>query len=379
MYPKYIGQRIKSARMNSGLSQDELAKKLDVHRPTISQIESGKRAVDTVELVALSRILEQPLSFFVELNPDTQTAEDELNILYRADDISESDKPVIDDFIRLCKDYAEIEKFSGIEKDTPFPLWKKSVRTKPQAIQDGEKAAISLRKLLDLGTSPVKDLSSILENYGIKVFFRSLQSSKAWGFSVSSKELGHCIFVNTACVRSRQLFTLAHELGHLYMDQKHTVTMFSEHDSPNSTRQYGNTNLLEVRANAFAAAFLIPEDEIGELLDNVHYTDKKYITPHIIRYLCSYFGVSYPAMVYRLHNLDYFGKGKCEELLKNPIRVSSDHSELQPASLPERYITLALEAYRSMKISIGKLADYLRTDLYNARRLVKDLGIRQAE
>lgn len=381
MYPKYIGQRIKSARLNAGLSQDELAKKLGIHRPTVSQMESGKRAVDTVELIALSRILRQPLSFFVDPGEDAAGHGEEMTILYRADEISKNDKPVVDDFIQLCKDYAEIEELAGIERDTPFPFWTRPVRSKRQAIGDGEKAAGLLRKQLDLGTSPFKELASIMENHGIKIIYRPLKSSQAWGFSVSSKDLGYCIFINSACVLSRQLFTLAHELGHIYMDHHHSVTIYSESNSPIANLTRSKLSLQEIRANVFAAAFLMPGEEIHDLLENIKFNVSKNINRHIIKYLCDYFGVSYPAMVYRLHNLDYFTAAGRDELLQNPILESFVRGETTPeqTNLPARYTTLAFEAYRSMKISIGKLADYLRTDIYDTRRMVKELGIQQTQ
>lgn len=377
MYPKYIGQRIKTARVNLGLSQDNLAQQLGVHRPTISQIESGKRAIDTTELVALSHILKQPLSFFVETDQDAEEQDNPINILYRAEDISENEKPVIDDFLKICKDYIELEEFNDIDKHLPFPFWKKPVRSKREAIEDGERAATSLRRQLELGASPVKDLAAILENHGIKIIYRSLKSSHAWGFSISNKELGHCIFINSSCIRERRLFTLAHELGHIYMDHKHSVTIFSEGNSPGAEIKQAKTSLPEVRANVFAAAFLMPKEKIEKLLENSKFKKNDTSARHIIRYLCHYFGVSYPAMVYRLYNLNYIGNKVRDELLQNPITSSLEYSEPEEIRFPERYFTLALEAYRSMRISIGKLADYLRIDLYNARRIIKELGIQQ--
>tara|TARA_R110002096_G_scaffold9342_6_gene37036 strand:- start:1726 stop:2070 length:345 start_codon:yes stop_codon:yes gene_type:complete len=45
-----IGSRLKWAREQAGLSQGQVAKMIDVHRPTISQIESGQRAVRADEV-----------------------------------------------------------------------------------------------------------------------------------------------------------------------------------------------------------------------------------------------------------------------------------------------------------------------------------------
>jgi len=82
-------------------------------------------------------------------------------------------------------------------------------------------------------------------------------------------------------------------------------------------------------------------------------------------------------MVYRLYNLNYIGNKVRDELLQNPITSSLEYSEPEEIRFPERYFTLALEAYRSMRISVGKLADYLRIDLYDARRIIKELDIQQ--
>ena len=51
-----IGQRLRWAREQAGLSQAQVAKMLDYHRPTISQIESGQRVVRSDELSRFAEI-----------------------------------------------------------------------------------------------------------------------------------------------------------------------------------------------------------------------------------------------------------------------------------------------------------------------------------
>ena len=48
---KLIGSRLAIARKRSGLSQSQVAKKLELPRPSISEIESGRRRVAADELV----------------------------------------------------------------------------------------------------------------------------------------------------------------------------------------------------------------------------------------------------------------------------------------------------------------------------------------
>ncbi len=53
-----VAQRLRIAREQAGLSQGQVAKMLNFHRPTISEIEAGRRKVNTEELVKFSKIYE---------------------------------------------------------------------------------------------------------------------------------------------------------------------------------------------------------------------------------------------------------------------------------------------------------------------------------
>jgi transcriptional regulator with XRE-family HTH domain len=45
-----VADRLREARESSGLTQGQVAKKLELHRPTISEIEAGRRKVSAQEL-----------------------------------------------------------------------------------------------------------------------------------------------------------------------------------------------------------------------------------------------------------------------------------------------------------------------------------------
>ncbi|MBK9799939.1 MAG: helix-turn-helix transcriptional regulator [Bacteroidetes bacterium] len=62
---KQIGQRITELRKMKGLSQQDLAKKVKISRPSLAQIELGNRSVDILELQKLSLILEFSLDDFM--------------------------------------------------------------------------------------------------------------------------------------------------------------------------------------------------------------------------------------------------------------------------------------------------------------------------
>jgi transcriptional regulator with XRE-family HTH domain len=64
---KKIGQRIKKLREEIGMSQQDLADRLSVLRPTISQMENGERKVTVEELIKLSQILNTSVQYLMGL------------------------------------------------------------------------------------------------------------------------------------------------------------------------------------------------------------------------------------------------------------------------------------------------------------------------
>ncbi len=68
-----IGKRLRLAREQAGLSQSQVAKLLGVHRPTISEMEAGRRKVTAEELSELARIYDVRMGWLAvadEVNVD---------------------------------------------------------------------------------------------------------------------------------------------------------------------------------------------------------------------------------------------------------------------------------------------------------------------
>jgi transcriptional regulator with XRE-family HTH domain len=54
-----IPERLKDARTRRGLTQDDVAQRLNVSRSLISQYESGKTVISIIHLLKLARILDE--------------------------------------------------------------------------------------------------------------------------------------------------------------------------------------------------------------------------------------------------------------------------------------------------------------------------------
>ncbi len=60
----YMGEAIKKAREEAGISQEKLAKEIYLRRATLSDIENGKVEVNSGTLALLGYYLKKPLSYF---------------------------------------------------------------------------------------------------------------------------------------------------------------------------------------------------------------------------------------------------------------------------------------------------------------------------
>ena len=49
-----IGEKLKSSRLNAGMTQEQIAEKINVSRQTISNWENGKSLPDVISLIEIS-------------------------------------------------------------------------------------------------------------------------------------------------------------------------------------------------------------------------------------------------------------------------------------------------------------------------------------
>lgn len=63
---KQIIKKLKKARIEFGLKQEEVAIKLKKTQSYISKIENGERRVDAAELKELAKVYKKEISYFIE-------------------------------------------------------------------------------------------------------------------------------------------------------------------------------------------------------------------------------------------------------------------------------------------------------------------------
>jgi transcriptional regulator with XRE-family HTH domain len=79
-----LSDRIKELRGKAGLTQDELAKKVGVSRPTIISWEKGATSPDAKEVATLSKILDNDLTNLTNENLKNKPVPEEVRLLIKA-------------------------------------------------------------------------------------------------------------------------------------------------------------------------------------------------------------------------------------------------------------------------------------------------------
>ena len=65
-------KRLKQARLEAGLKQEDLAKCLDIPISAVSILESGNRKLDVLELIKLSDLYGKPIEWFFKVHDATK-------------------------------------------------------------------------------------------------------------------------------------------------------------------------------------------------------------------------------------------------------------------------------------------------------------------
>jgi Zn-dependent peptidase ImmA (M78 family)/transcriptional regulator with XRE-family HTH domain len=377
-----LAQRLREAREAAGLRQEDAARHLGVSRPAVAQLELGNRAVTGLELGRLAWLYGRDLRDL--LAPDFDPADTVLALFRAAPGFVDQDEALeaIRSGLQLARELSNLEGLLGIDRaQIGVPTYPVAApHSRRQAAEQGERAAAEERRRLGLGGRPVGDAAQLLEEQGIRAVMLDLPEEVS-GLTLMERSLSLAVVVNRRHHRLRRRFSWIHEYGHVLLDRGKRGTVSLE-----SRRE----DLGEVRANAFAAGFLLPSDgvegflsDLGravlrrdrfEVFDEVAAvraeTRVEAGEPAVRLYevvlLAHHFQVSRTAAIYRLDNLRLLSAGGRDRLLAEEkagrgrqieavLRLPQPDHMAAREEFRLRFLALALEAYRREKIARGKL------------------------
>ena len=115
------------------------------------------------------------------------------------------------------------------------------------------------RRRIGLGYGPIADMADLITTQGVWASgVRGLPNEMS-GIFLRHSSIGLVILVNYDHPRSRKRFSYAHEYAHALLDRKTTSAIVSSKEN--------SQEFIERRANAFAAAFLLPAEGVRWFLE----------------------------------------------------------------------------------------------------------------
>ncbi len=386
--PEAIGKRLRLARESRQIIQETAGAALGLQRSAISLMESGQRQISTLELTRLADLYGRSLEWFVNPNIPFEE-EDPVVTLFRADPGLQSEvvQKQASRCLRLLREGASLRKLIGLRSADSLPRYElPAPRSVGRAIAQGQLVAEQERRRLDLGNAPVKVPETLAYQ---RIWTAALQFPiEISGLFLSSPEFGVAILANLGQSPVRRRFSYAHEYGHALMDRDDPATVTSVQNAKTRAEQ---------RANAFAAAFLMPEEGVRGFLHNLGKgrgarheeaaldavtqegirgalripARSQHVTYADAVLLARHFGASYPAGVWRLRGLNLVSAEQTQTLLDHTadahryLRAVRDLSDVDESeaevrgdhALNQQILSLALEAWWRGEISQGRLLE----------------------
>ncbi len=380
-----LGQRLRVAREASSFTQERAADHLGLPLSAIAQIELGKRSVSSIELNKLARLYGRDIrNFFAEDFHE----EEPLAVLFRADEELARQEEMIDSLrqcIQIGSEVTNLERLVGLDRKLSsvvrynFP----APESRYDSIRHGVSVAKQERQRIGIGSAPIGNIAEYLEKQGVRTAVVDLPDDVS-GLALFVPNIGAFVAVNRKKHVVRRTFSFAHEYAHILMDRdsKGMISRGSEH-----------TDLLEVRANSFAASFLMPESGVRSFLTHVGKGGESRLfaeTPtdnedaialearrsskvgeihlHDIVLLARHFSVSRMVAIYRLRNLQLISPTELERLSEQERAGRGRQLEKllqlpEPDQVEERnrfrhhFLNLALDAFDRELISRSKLEE----------------------
>jgi len=376
-YQKKLGELLRKERESLDLTLTEVSKKLNFnHYQTLSSIEVGEREVKAWELAKLARIYGRDIDYFLNMG----TSKEKSRILWRSPEESTQKSLIERQFLTICQRYHKLIELVGENESAKSVLTFKIDKHElisSNGINYVEDLASHYSDLLRLGSRPACSLTKILEEkMGIKVIFLPMSYDISQGCTID-RNFGMAALINENNAPWRRSFDLCCKFFHLL-----TWDLFTEKEIYQN--QKIGESLIEKLADVFAAALLLPEKELRDEFEKK--IEDKSISYLNLVYTARDFIVPLEVLILRLSNLGILDKEKIQDDIENGNIEDFDkkyrHShwaETTKSHLSDRYISLAIKAFLSGKITRETLADYVNESYSMIPAFLRKYGYEENE
>lgn len=376
-----IGRRLRLARENADIRQDDAAQVISVSRPTLVSIEKGTRRVRIQELQSLAH------HYGVSVNALLRREAVHTDLIPRFRRLRETEDAQTVEAVRLLNDLVkaevELENVLGIERRKNYPP--------ERGINVGDVSALAeqhaqeLRNWLGLGSGMITDIFTLIElDLGIRLYQRRLSiGSKVSGVFTYDTSVGACILLNANHPLERRIQSAAHELGHFTGTRQ--VPEVLEENEQFLARE-------EKYANTFGREFLTPRKSFEESFRQLTAGADKLTRRHVILFAHQHH-ISREACVRRLEELGLARKGTWDWFEANGGITDKDAKAVlgdaaqrhDPAKedaaqpLSHRMSLMAYAAWKRGLMSEGQLTELLKVRRVELRELIDQIELEESD
>jgi Predicted Zn peptidase len=376
-----IGRRLRIARENADIRQDDAAQVIGMSRPTLVSIEKGVRRVRIQEIQILAH------HYGVSVNALLRREAVHTDLMPRFRKLRETEDAHTSEAVQLFNDLikadVEMENILGIQRRRNYPP-ERGI-SEGDVVALAEKHAKELRDWLGLGPGPIADIFSVIElDLGIRLYERRLSSSsKVAGLFTYDESVGACILLNANHPLPRRIQSAAHEVGHFYGTRQ--IPEVLEEDEKYLSRD-------ERYANAFGRAFLTPAESFTESFRWLKEITGK-TTRRLIILLAQQYNISRQACVLRLEELGLVKKGTwawfesnggiTDEHVREVLGEMADRRDPAKSDadrpISHRLSLMAHAAWKRELMSEGQLAELLKVGRVELRGIIDQIELEEKE
>ena len=253
-------QRIRSTAALHSLTLESLFSELKIAGSTLATLNKTSSGLTYTQLSKIAGHLNRGVLYFMEpgeVDPEKMQSAQFRSLANQKPTISRKLKIIIENVESYRDIYLTLREYIS-EQAMPF--------VPSQMPSDPAEAAAMAREWLDIPRqNSFTHTRAAIERAGALVL-RSNGYHGKWkvpdeddvlGFSIHY-DISPIIFIRKQTSEARQLFTLAHELGHLLLHKNHYI---------DGEAEFFSNAEHEVEANRFAGYFLVPDERLAEVSD----------------------------------------------------------------------------------------------------------------
>jgi Zn-dependent peptidase ImmA (M78 family) len=349
------------ARESHGFSIGAVADKLKRDPTEIMAWERGESAPTYPQLEKLAyEIYHRPLAvFFFPAPPNEPNPQQAFRSLHNTN--LEHLEPDTRYKIRLAMALqGSLKELHNHQNPNPQPIFRdvrlnldKSIPEQAKLVRTALSASLEIQLRWKDAEAALKAWRDMIENTGIYVFKNTFKQKSISGFCLLDEELP-IIYLNNSTTKTRQIFSLLHELIHILLQ----TSTISRIEIPEQNDEHSR---IERFCNALAAEILMPSNDFAKQIQNTQEFDDPFIQQLARRY-----GVSREAILRKLLDQEkvsadhYNQKASAWKAQQKPnTDGGGKYHTTQASYLGERYLTMVLSKYNNGMISLEQTAAYL--------------------